>query len=55
MPCLALMCQLKLLRKNTHTASRIKYGYSMYMYDGKLDMHIPSHFDPPVNTKLFSA
>ena len=41
--------------KNSDTVPMIEGRYSVYMYDGKLGMHVPSHFDLPVNTRLFSA
>ena len=39
--------------KNTYTLPRIEGRYSVYMYDGKLGMHVPAHFDLSGNTKLF--
>ena len=41
--------------KNTDIVPRIEGCYSVYMYGGKLGMHVPAHFDLPGNTKLFSA
>ena len=41
--------------KNSDTVPRIEGHYSVYMYDGKLGMHVTAHFDLPGNTKLFSA
>ena len=38
--------------QNTDTAPRIEGCYSVYMYDGKMGMHVPAHFDPPVNTNF---
>ena len=36
--------------KNSDTVPRIEGHYSVYMYDGKLGMQLPSHFDLPGNT-----
>ena len=41
--------------KNIDTAPSIEGRYSVYMYDGKLGMHVPAYFDLPGNTKLFGA
>ena len=41
--------------KNIDTAPSIEGRYSVYMYYGKLVMHVPAHFDLPGNTKLFGA
>ena len=41
--------------KNIDTAPRIEGRYSVYMYDGKMGMHVPAYFDLPGNTKLFGA
>ena len=41
--------------QNTDTAPRIEGCYSVYMYDGKMDMHVPAYFDLPGNTKFFNA
>ena len=41
--------------KNIDTAPRVEDRYSVYMCYGKFGMHVPAHFDLPVNTKLFSA
>ena len=36
--------------KNSDTVPRIEGSYYVYMYDGKLGMHLPSHFDLLGNT-----
>ena len=54
MACLVVLCQLKLL-KNTDNVARIKVHYCVYMYDGKLGMHLPENFELTGNIKLFSA
>ena len=34
------------------TVPSIEYQYSVYMYDGKMGMHVPSYFDLPRNTNF---
>ena len=41
--------------QNTDTVLSTESRYYVYMYDGKLGMHVPAHFYLPGNTKLFSA
>ena len=36
--------------KTSDTAPRIEGRLSEYIYGGKLDMHVPAHFDLPGNT-----
>ena len=36
--------------KNLDAVTRIEGRYFVYMYDGKLGMHVPSNFDFPWNT-----
>ena len=36
--------------KISDTVPRIECHYYVYMFDGKQGMHVPSHFDLPVNT-----
>ena len=35
--------------KNSDTVTRIEVFYSVYIYDCKLGMHVPSNFDLPLN------
>ena len=41
--------------KHSDTSLRIKVRYSVYMYDGKMGMHVPANFDLPGKTELCSA
>ena len=36
--------------KKIDTVPRIECRYYVYMYDGKLGIHVPSHFDLPGET-----
>ena len=36
--------------KKSDTVPRIEGRYYVYMYDGKLGMHVPANVDLPVNT-----
>ena len=49
------MASVESAEKNSDTVPRIEGHYSVYMYDSKLGICVPSHFDLPGNTKLFSA
>ena len=44
------MVSVEAAEKDSYNVPKIEGLYSVYMYYGKLGMHVPSHFDLPGNT-----